>query len=115
LPKKIGWNLFLNGLTSAKGLKLPRKIRTLCLNNLTSAEGLELPEEIEFNLELNGLTSALGLTLPKKIDSLYLDGLTSAKDLKLTNIKIEGYIYLDKIPYYEKQELRKKYPNLSIV
>ncbi len=137
LPDKIGWNLSLNKLTSAVGLELPEEIgKSLSLNGLTSVEGLELPDKIGTHLSLNGLTSAKGLKLPKKIvdlslngltsakglklpkkieGDLYLNGLTLTKDLKLTNIKIKGYIHLDKIPYYEKQKLRKKYPDLKIV
>ncbi|MBI4437793.1 hypothetical protein HY631_02475, partial [Candidatus Uhrbacteria bacterium] len=65
---RVGGNLYLNGLTSAEGLTLPREIRGyLSLNGLTSAEGLVLPREIHGRLFLNGLTSAQGLVLPEKV------------------------------------------------
>ena len=115
LPKKIEWNLSLNSLTSAEGLELPKEIAfNLYLNNLTSAKGLKFPNDIH-HLSLNGLTSVEGLNLPKGIRNLYLNGLTSAVGLDLTNIKVWGFIYLEKVPNNEKQDLCEKYPNLRIV
>jgi len=96
--KYVEGNLYLDGLTSAEGLKLPNSMSNLYLNGLTSAEGLELPDEIEC-LSLNGLTSINGL----KFNSL-----------KLTGIKIECTIFLKKVPNEEKEELREKYFNLRI-
>src|SRR3990167_10199419 len=85
LPKKVGGSLDLVGLTSAKGLTLPKKVGGyLDLRGLTSAKGLTLPKKVGGYLDLRGLTSAKGLTLPKKVGGyLYLRGLTSAKDLTL--------------------------------
>ncbi|MCD6441969.1 hypothetical protein J7L24_00235 [bacterium] len=87
-------NLYLSGLTSAEGLKLPENIGgSLYLSGLTSAEGLKLPENIGGYLDLSGLTSAEGLKLPENIrGDLDLSGLTSA----------------------EKERLGIEYPNLSI-
>ncbi len=114
LPDEIK-DLYLNGLTSTKDLNLPDKIGgSLALNGLTSAEGLNLPDEIK-DLYLNGLTSAVGLKLPKEIErTLSLKGLTSAEGLDLTYIEVGGFIYLEKVPNNEKQELRKKYYGLNI-
>ena len=112
LPREV-YNLSLDGLTSAEGLKLPREVYNLSLDGLTSAEGLELPKTIKF-LFLNDLTSIEGLKLPETIEGLYLNGLTSAEGLDLTDIKIGSIVYLEKVPNNEKQELRKKYPNLWI-
>ena len=99
--------LYLGGLTSAKGLKLPENIMGgldlrglisaegldlsntnirgyLDLRGLTSAKGLKLPENIGGGLDLRGLTSAEGLKLPENIGGgLDLTGLTSAEGLKL--------------------------------
>ena len=111
--KYVHGDLSLNGLTSAEGLKLPREVYNLSLDGLTSAEGLELPKTIKF-LFLNDLTSIEGLKLPETIEGLYLNGLTSAEGLDLTDIKIGSIVYLEKVPNNEKQELRKKYPNLWI-
>ena len=63
-----GGSLDLNGLTSAKGLVLPKTIGGwLDLNGLTSAKDLVLPKTIGGSLDLRGLTSAKGLVLPKTI------------------------------------------------
>ena len=78
---KYSGSLYLNGLTSAEGLKLPESIGGgLYLSGLTSAEGLKLPESIGGGLDLDGLTGAEGLKLPESIGgSLYLNGLTGAE------------------------------------
>ena len=117
LPKEIGWSLCLNDLTSAKGLKLPEKIGGyLSLESLISAKGLNLPDTIGESLFLDSLTSAEGLELPKGIGGdLILNSLTSTVGLDLTNIKVWGFIYLEKVPNNEKQDLCEKYPNLRIV
>ncbi|MFA6359033.1 MAG: hypothetical protein WCY09_10345, partial [Candidatus Omnitrophota bacterium] len=44
------------GLTSAKGLVLPKEVGSLDLRGLTSAKGLVLPKEVG-SLDLRGLTS----------------------------------------------------------
>ena len=68
--------LWLRGLTSAEGLKLPESVGYLDLGGLTSAEGLTLPENVGGNLDLGRLTSAEGLQLPENVGGgLYLGGL----------------------------------------
>ncbi len=102
-------SLSLNGLTSAKGLVLPKSIGGwLSLDGLTSAKGLVLPKSIGGSLYLNGLTSAKGLVLPKSIGGwLYLDGLTSAKGLVLPK-SIGGSLSLDGLTSTEREEVFKK-------
>jgi len=57
---------------------------SLYLESLTSAEGLTLPKKINGSLDLGRLTSAEGLTLPETINGrLYLGSLTSAEKNKL--------------------------------
>ena len=76
--------LYLTGLTSLEGLKLPETVNgDLDLRGLTSAEGLRLPETVNGNLNLSGLTSAEGLKLPETVNgNLNLISLTSAEGLK---------------------------------
>ena len=109
LPDKIGGWLDLSGLTSVEGLNLPTEIKgTLVLSGLTSAEDLKLPDEISGNLLLSGLTSAENLKLPNEIGGgLYLRGLTSAEGLKLPN-EIGGDLYLDGLTSAEGLELPSK-------
>ena len=85
LPDKVGGYLDLSGLKSAKGLELPNEIGvSLDLSGLRSAEGLKLPDKIEGWLKLNGIRSAEGLELPTEIGGgLWLNSIASAKDLKL--------------------------------
>ena len=60
--------LYLNSLTSAKDLKLPKEIGGgLYLSSLTNAKGLKLPEKIGGYLNLCSLKSARGLKMPEKI------------------------------------------------
>jgi hypothetical protein len=83
VAKRCGY-LDLNGLTSAKGLKLPETVGSLDLRGLTSAKGLKLPETVGGYLYLSGLTSAKGLKLPETVGGyLDLSGLTSAEFKKL--------------------------------
>ena len=98
LPDKVGGYLDLSGLRSAEGLKLPDKIGGwLKLNGIRSAEGLELPTEIGGGLWLNSIASAKDLKLPTEIEEdLSLSGLTSAEDLKLPD-KIGGYLDLSSL------------------
>ena len=57
--------LCLKGLTSAKGLKLPKTITGhLNLSGLKNAKDLKLPDTITGDLYLKGLTSIEGLVLP---------------------------------------------------
>ena len=85
LPDKVGGYLDLSGLKSAKGLELPNEIGvSLDLSGLRSAEGLKLPDKIGGWLKLNGIRSAEGLELPTEIGGgLWLNSIASAKDLKL--------------------------------
>lgn len=80
-------SLFLNYLSSPKGITLPKYLgRSLELNEIESGEYLTLPEIIADYLELEGLSNATGLTFPKYIGgSLYLRGLTDTDDLNLPN------------------------------
>ena len=95
LPDKVGGYLDLSGLKSAKGLELPNEIGvSLDLSGLRSAEGLKLPDKIEGWLKLNGIRSAEGLELPTEIGGgLWLNSIASAKDLKLPT-EIEGDLSL---------------------
>ena len=85
-------------------------------DHITSVKDLpKLPQEIGESLWLNGLTTAEGLKLPQKISrSLYLIGLTTAKGLKLPQ-KICGDLCLENLPEQEKEQLRKKHPDLEII
>ena len=114
LPTTIGSGLYLPNLTSAEHLNLPTTIGgDLNLFSLTSAEYLKLPPTIFGSLYLQSLTSAEHLNLPPTIGgTLDLRSLTSAEHLVLTDIK--GAVYLDSLPEQEKQQLRKKYPDLTI-
>ena len=86
----------------------------LNLERLTSSEGLKLPEHIGGYLYLDGLTSAEGLKLPEHIGGgLYLDGLTSAEGLDLPE-HVGDDIFLKGLTAMERNDLRAKYPNLSI-
>ena len=68
-------SLDLSGLTSAKGLVLPKTVGGyLELSGLTSAKGLVLPKTVGGSLYLRGLTSAKGLVLPKTVGGLELRG-----------------------------------------
>ena len=78
----VPWSLSLNGLTSAKGLVIPKGVKFLYLNGLTSAKGLVIPKGVEL-LSLNGLTSAKGLVIPKGVKLLLLNGLTSDERKKI--------------------------------
>ena len=88
-------DLNLSGLTTAKGLILPKFMGgNLDLNGLTTAEGLILPENIMGRLRLGGLKNVKGLTLPKIVrESLNLHGLETAEGLILPN-KLDGYVNL---------------------
>jgi len=88
---------------------------SLYLEGLTSAKDLKLPESIGGNLDLSGLTSAKDLKLPESIGG-YLDlrGLTSAKDLKLPE-SIGGNLDLSGLTSAEKEKLRNQYPQLKII
>ena len=67
LNKYTGGSLSLDGLTSAKGLVLPKNISdSLYLDGLTSAKGLVFPENISGFLSLDGLTHAEKNTLQKQ-------------------------------------------------
>ena len=95
LPDIIKGNLYLENLTSAKGLKLPSTIiGYLNLEKLISVEGLKFPNTINGRLYLDSLTSAEGLILPDTMNGyLCLKGLTSAKGLKLPKT-ITGHLNL---------------------
>ncbi len=114
--KYVKGYLFLDGLTSAKGLNLPDEIGgSLTLDGLTSTEGLKLPYKVGASLRLDSLTSAEGLNLPKEIGyTLILNGLTSIKGLELTGIKVGSAIYVNNVPDVEKYELHEKYPDLKV-
>ena len=111
---EVKGDLNLFRLTSAEHLKLPTTIGgDLDLSSLTSAEHLKLPATIGGDLYLNNLTSAEHLTLPTTIGgSLYLNSLTSAEHLELTDIA--GGVFLRRLSEEKKQQLREKYPHLSI-
>ena len=83
LPQYVGGSLYLENLTSAKGLTLPQNIvGSLYLDSLTSADGLIFPQNFGGSLYLYSLTSADGITLPQNIGGdLYLNNLTSADGL----------------------------------
>jgi len=68
--------------------------RDLYLRNLTSAEHLNLPTTIGGSLDLRSLTSAKDLNLPETVG---------------------GIVVLMGLPAKEKEELHKKYPNLTII
>jgi len=106
--------LYLSRLTSAEHLEFPTTIGgDLDLSRLTSTEHLKLPATIGGDLYLNNLTSAEHLTLPTTIGgSLYLNSLTSAEHLELTDIA--GGVFLRRLSEEKKQQLREKYPHLSI-
>ena len=88
----------------------------LFLDGLTSAVGLKLPKRVGWHLLLNGLTSAKGLKLPDKIGgSLFLNVLNSVEGLELTDIDIEGTIFLRDVSDDEKDKLSEEYPYLNIV
>ncbi len=72
-PSYIPNDLYLSGLTDAKGLKLPETVGgSLDLGGLTDAKGLKLPETVGGSLDLGGLTDAKGLKLPETVGG-YLD------------------------------------------
>ena len=109
------WDLDLEKLTSAKGLKLPKIIRgNLFLENLTDAEGLILPEIVGEKLNLESLTSVESLILPKKIgDGLCLDNLITAKGLVFPE-EVEGYLDLRSLTSAENLILPKKIGSLDL-
>ena len=59
--------LDLSGLTSAKGLKLPKTVGYLSLKKLTSAEGLILPEKIDGFLDLRNLINVEDIIVPGEL------------------------------------------------
>jgi len=95
LPETMNGYLYLGGLQSAQGLKLPETMNGgLGLSGLQSAQGLKLPETMNGNLHLEGIQSAQGLKLPETMNGyLGLSGLQSAKGLKLPET-INGYLDL---------------------
>ena len=98
LPKRIGGSLILSGLTSAEGLVLPLTIgKYLDLSSLTSAEGLILPKKIGDSLNLRGVTNTKGLVLPEIVGgSLNLSSLTNAENLVLPET-IVGSLFLSNL------------------
>jgi hypothetical protein len=91
---RVDGNLYLDGLTSAQGLKLPESMNgDLSLISLTSAQGLKLPESVNGHLWLNSLTSAQGLKLPREV---------------------RGIVFVSALPMSEVLKLREKYPGLRI-
>ena len=94
LPKSIGEWLDLRSLTNAEGLKLPESIGgSLDLRSLTNAEGLKLPKSIGEWLDLRSLANADGLKLPESIgDGIYLNSLINTDGFKLPK-SIGGYVY----------------------
>jgi hypothetical protein len=116
LPENISGSLYFKSLQSAEGLKLPESISgSLDLRSLNSAEGLKLPESIGDNLYLGSLNSAEGLELPKNIGgSLDLRSLNSAEGLKLPE-SIGDNLYLNGLISAEGLELPKNIGgNLSL-
>jgi hypothetical protein len=110
LPKSVKW-LYLNSLTSVEELDLPKSVEGLYLDSLTSAKGLVLPESVKW-LYLNSLKSVEELDLPKSVRVLSLDSLTSVEGLTLPeSVK---WLYLNSLKSDKKEELRKKYPNITI-
>jgi len=109
--------LYLDGLTSAEGLVLPKELNgDLCLGGLTSAKDLILPKELNGDLCLGALTSAKGLVLPEKINSdLYLIAL---KDLSTLTIPLDfeckciltknRYIYPHEFYKYQSQDTKEE-------
>ncbi len=114
LPDSIAGNLDLGRLSSVEGLKLPDSIgRSLDLNGLRSAEGLNLSSSIGGDLSLGRLISAEGLKLPNSIGgSLVLNHLISAEGLRLPS-SIGGSLYLYNLRSSDKQKLRENYPHLA--
>ena len=98
-------DLNLDGLTTAKWIKLPNFIEgDLYLRNLTTAEGLELPDRVGGDFYLNRLTNAEGLDLPDRVGGdLYLNNLTTAERLELPDI-VGGSIDLQSLTTVEKLE-----------
>jgi hypothetical protein len=114
LPKALLGYLDLRSLTSAKDLVLPQRVgRSLFLQGLTSAESLVLPKIIYERLDLSGLTTAEGLELPDIIgDNLYLLGLTTVKGLVLPR-RVDGYVHLSSsLSTDDRQQLRAQRPDL---
>ena len=98
-------DLNLDGLTTAKWIKLPNFIEgDLYLRNLTTAEGLELPDRVGGDFYLNRLTNAEGLDLPDRVGGdLYLNNLTTAERLELPDI-VGGSIDLQSLTTVEELE-----------
>ncbi|MAG12889.1 hypothetical protein CL630_03725 [bacterium] len=115
LPGYVGGHLVLNRLTSIKGLNLPEYIGDgLNLERLTSAKDLNFPEHMDGGLNLDGLISSEGLKLPENVSgNLHLSGLTSSEGLKLPK-RVDGNVHLSGLILSERDDLRTKYPNLSI-
>ena len=115
LPETINGDLYLGNLEFAEGLKLPETINgNLDLSNLESAEGLKLPKTLNGNLGLHSLESPKDLKLPETINgNLNLGNLQSAEGLKLPKT-LNGDLYLRSLKDDEKEELRRKYPDIKI-
>ena len=104
--------LLLSGLTSAKGLKLPKAI------------GTNSGYKISGSLDLSGLTSAEGLVLQVWVGGqLYLDGLTSTDGLDLSQVSLptnsvgsdfSNAVYLSGLTKTDRSALKKQYPELDI-
>ena len=109
-------SLWLGGLTSAEGLKLPENVGGyLWLSGLRSAEGLQLPENVGGDLGLVGLTSAEGLQLPESVGGgLWLGGLRSADGLTLPK-NVGGNLSLNGLTGAEKQKIKEERPDLMII
>jgi len=57
LPKSIGRDLDLSGLTSAEGLVLPKSIGGyLNLNGLTDVKGLIIPEPLTYSIHMRNFS-----------------------------------------------------------
>ena len=90
MPRSIGKDLFLNGLTSAEALILPVKIGGgLALNRLSNIKNLKLPASLGGNLSLKELKDADGLILPDVEGEIFLYSLRKGRaDLIKRNMHV---------------------------
>ena len=104
LPSIINGTLDLGDLTSPEYLKFSENFRCkyLVLCSLTSAYGLKFPKKFWGSINLTGLTSSLGLDLPQEIEgSLDLGGIDIIDNLVLSN-RIGGFLDLNRLKMAKK-------------
>ena len=99
--KNIEWgddfsgSMALNLLTSAKGVRFPKRFRgRLVLRSLESAEGLVLPEDFEGTLDLGELSSIDFLNFPERFKGdIYLRNAPTLKGLYVPQ-NFDGTIFI---------------------